>query len=74
MAGASATISARQPGAHLIMKELGAPANAPSAPDTNSIEHVKNLLKNDWMSALLFGQKGSLTHFAPFGKPFCGNV
>ena len=49
MAGACATISARQPGAHLTRSESGVPANAPSAHDSNSTEHVKILLKSNWL-------------------------
>lgn len=70
MAGASATISARQPGAHLTMNEPVVPANAPSAHDSNSIEHVRNLLKSLWMSASSFGQESSFPHLQPFAKAF----
>jgi hypothetical protein len=72
MVGACATISARQPGAHLIMGELVVPANAPSAHDSNSAGHVTNLLKSIWLSASLFGQRQQFPPFPALWKAISG--
>jgi len=70
MAGACATISARQLGAHPTMGELVVSANATSAHDSNSARQTKNLLTCNWLNASLSGQRSSFPYFQFCGKQF----
>lgn len=69
MAGACATISARQPETHLGKTGAVVSADAPSANDQNSAQHVKNFLKNTEPNAY-FGLESSLPYFHASEKQF----